>query len=213
MQHMRRWVAGAVGAMVLAGSLTGCLFETDGTDGKDDKAGAPSEPKLGDKGTACELPVRFTLEKPWKAKEVDKAVQKQIGPLADQGPVTIVCELDAKPAGHIGFIRVLTGTKDTAAPGGTSRALMRAFVKDANFESRVKLREVKAGDLPATEAGYYVTDLAAGEIRPVRALAVMTERGGVVLELGGMDAEEHKAMLPAFRLAKESMEKMGGKSG
>ncbi|WP_432038926.1 lipoprotein [Streptomyces cucumeris] len=64
------------------------------------------------------------------------------------------------------------------------------------------MREVKAGDLPATEASYYVTDLAAGEIRPVRALAVMTERGG-------MDAEEHKAMLPAFRLAKESMEKTG----
>ncbi|MEU8824182.1 lipoprotein [Streptomyces sp. NPDC048636] len=205
MRHAWRLVAGAVGAMVLAGALTGCLFETD----KDGEAKAPKGPKLGDKGTACELPVRFSLEKSWKAKAVDEAVQKQIGPLAKQGSVTLVCEIDAKPAGHIGFMRIMTGTKGTAAPGGTSRALMKEFVADENFESKVRLREVKAGDLPATEASYSVTDLSAGAVLPQRALAVMTERGGVVIELGGIDAEEHKAMLPAFRLAKKTLEKTG----
>ncbi|QKV94404.1 hypothetical protein HUT19_23795 [Streptomyces sp. NA02950] len=209
MRNVRRVAAGTVGAMALMGALTGCLFTTEG----DAEARAPEPPKLGGKGTACELPVRFSVEKSWKAKAVDSAVQEQIGPLARQGPVTIVCELDAKPAGHIGFIRVLTGTKGAAAPGGGSRALMRAFVADENFASHVRLREVKAGDLPATEASYDVADLSAGEVRPVRALAVMTGRGGVVIELGGLDAEEHKAMLPAFRLAKKSLEKNGGKNG
>ncbi|MEU8781012.1 lipoprotein [Streptomyces sp. NPDC048637] len=29
-----------------------------------------------------------------------------MGPLGHQGPLTPVCELDAKPAGHIGFLIV-----------------------------------------------------------------------------------------------------------
>ncbi|MBL1095430.1 lipoprotein [Streptomyces coffeae] len=207
MRHGRQLVTGAVGAMALMGALTGCLFGADGDGGA--KAKAPAPPKLGGKRTACELPVRFSLEKSWKAEAVDAAVQDQIGPLAKQGPVTLVCEIDAKPAGHIGFLRVYTGTKGAAAPGGEPRALMRAFVAAENFESKVGFRQTKAGDLPATEASYSVTDPSAGETRRQRALAVMTKSGGVVIHLGGLDTDEHKAMLPAFRLAKKSLETTG----
>ena len=38
-----------------------------------------------------------------------------------------------------------------------------------------------------------------------RALAVTTKRGPVVLHLGGLDTEEHRAMLPAYELAKRTL--------
>ncbi|WP_260636891.1 lipoprotein [Streptomyces angustmyceticus] len=111
----------------------------------------------------------------------------------------------ARAAGHIGFLAVWSGAKGAAAPGGSPRALVKTFVAAEHFASNVRIREVKTGGLPAAEADYTVTDLAAGEIRPERALAVMTGHGGVVLHLGGLNAGEHKAMLPAFELAKKTL--------
>ncbi|MFJ9850421.1 lipoprotein [Streptomyces sp. NPDC101150] len=199
---MRKVSQAMVSAMVAMSVLSGCSF--GGGEGGDEKKKAP-EKKLGDKGTACVLPVHFTLATSWKAEAITQATVDQMGPLGHQGPLTPACEADAKPAGHIGFLTVWSGTKDAAAPGGTSRALMKEFVAAEHFESKVKLREVKAGGLSATEASYTVADPSAGEVRPERALAVMTKHGGVVLHLGGLDADEHKAMLPAFELAKKSL--------
>jgi hypothetical protein len=188
-----------VGAVVAMSMLSGCSFGWGGDEKK------VAEKKLGDKGTACELPVHFTLATSWKAEAITQATVDQMGPLGHQGPLTPACELDAKPAGHIGFLTVWSGTKGAAAPGGTSHALMKKFVTAENFESNVKFRETKAHGLPATEARYTVPDLSAGEVRPERALAVMTEHGGVVIHLGGLNTDEHKAMRPAFELAKKTL--------
>jgi len=196
---MRKMSQAVLGAVVAMSVLSGCTFGW----GEDENKAA--EKKLGDKGTACELPVHFTPETTWKATALTQAIVDRMGPLGHQGPLTPACELDAKAAGHIGFLTVWSGTKGAAAPGGTSRALMKAFVAAENFQSNVSIRKVKAGGLPATEAAYTVTDLAAGEVRPERALAVMTEHGGVVIHLGGLNAGEHKAMLPAFELAKKTL--------
>ncbi|AJT61973.1 lipoprotein [Streptomyces chattanoogensis] len=201
---MRKVSQAAVAAVVAMSVLSGCSFGGGEGGGGGKKHKAP-EKKLGDKGTACELPVHFTLATSWKAEAITQATVDQMGPLGHQGPLTPACELDAKPAGHIGFLTVWSGTKGAAAPGGTSRALMKKFVAAENFESNVKFREAKVGGLPVTEASYTVTDLAAGVVRPKRALAVMTKHGGVVIHLGGLDADEHKAMLPAFELAKKSL--------
>ncbi|WP_407285185.1 lipoprotein [Streptomyces sp. BP-8] len=197
---MRKASQAVVGVVVAMSVLSGCSFGW----GEDDTKKV-AEKKLGDKGTACDLPVHFILATSWKAQAITRATVKQMGPLGHQGPLTPACELDAKPAGHIGFLTVWSGTKGAAAPGGTARALVKEFVAAENFESHVTFRKVKAGGLSATEAGYTVTDLAAGEVRPERALAVMTKHGGVVLHLGGLNADEHKAMLPAFDLAKKSL--------
>ncbi|MFE1767088.1 lipoprotein [Streptomyces angustmyceticus] len=196
---MRRVSQAVLGAVVAMGVLGGCTFGW----GEDEKKVA--EKKLGDKGTACELPVHFAPETSWKATALTRATVDRMGPLGHQGPLTPACELDAKAAGHIGFLTVWSGTKGAAAPGGSPRALVKTFVAAEHFESNVRIREVKAGGLPAAEADYTVTDLAAGEIRPERALAVMTGHGGVVLHLGGLNAGEHKAMLPAFELAKKTL--------
>ncbi|WUL95910.1 lipoprotein [Streptomyces caniferus] len=196
MRKVSQIVLGAVAAMSV---LSGCSF---GWGGDEKKA---AEPKLGDKGTACVLPVHFTPATSWKATAITQATVDRMGPLGHQGPLTPACELNAKPAGHIGFLTVWSGTKGAAAPGGTSRALMNAFVAAENFKRNVTFRELKAGGLHATEVSYRVTDLSAGEVRPERALGVMTRHGGVVIHLGGLNAEEHKAMLPAFELAKKTL--------
>ncbi|WP_431047091.1 lipoprotein [Streptomyces sp. P1-3] len=199
---MRKVSQAVVGGVAAMSVLTGCSFSWGGDEKEKEKV---AEKKLGDKGTACELPVHFTLATSWKADAITQATVDQMGPLGHQGPLTPACQLDAKPAGHIGFLTVWSGTKGAAAPGGTSRALIKKFVAAENFESNVKFREVKAGDLPATEASYNVTDLSAGEVRTERALAVMTKHGGVVIHLGGLNTDEHKAMLPAFELAKKTL--------
>ncbi|MGW1373120.1 lipoprotein [Streptomyces sp. NPDC002446] len=197
---MRKASQAVVGALVAMSVLSGCSFGWGGDEKK-----KVAEKKLGDKGTACELPVRFTLATSWKAQAITRETVDRMGPLGHQGPLTPACELDAKPAGHIGFLTVWSGTKGAAAPGGSARALMKKFVAAENFKSNVKFRKAKAGGLPATEASYTVTDLSAGEVRPERALAVMTKHGGVVIHLGGLNADEHKAMLPAFELAKKTL--------
>ncbi|MFH8572834.1 lipoprotein [Streptomyces sp. NPDC017993] len=189
-----------VGAVVALSMLSGCSFSWGGDEKK-----KVAEKKLGDKGTACELPVHFKLATSWKAEAITQATVDQMGPLGHQGPLTPACELDANPAGHMGFLIVWSGTKGAAAPGSKTHALMKKFVTAESFESNIKFREIKAHGLPATEASYNVTDLSAGEIRTERALAVMTKHGGVVIHLGGLNADEHKAMLPAFELAKRTL--------
>ncbi|MFH8370555.1 lipoprotein [Streptomyces sp. NPDC018031] len=195
---MRRVSRAVVGAVVAMGVLSGC----SSGGGEEPKA---AEKKLGDRGTACELPVHFTLATSWKAEAITPATVDRMGPLGRQGPLTPACELDARPTGHTGFLTVWSGTGGAAAPGGTPRALLEKFVDDENFASDIEYRDTRAGGLPATEVGYTVADLSAGEVRPERALAVMTGHGGVVIHLGGLNAAEHQALLPAFELAKRTL--------
>ncbi|MET7762285.1 lipoprotein [Streptomyces sp. NPDC005393] len=207
---MRRVGGVVVRAAVVAAMLTGCSWASDGENKKGGKGGVKAAPlrTLGNKGTACELPVRFELEKSWKPEVVDVSANPELGPLGKQGPVTLVCEIDAKPAGHIGFLRVWTGTKGPAATGGTPTALLKAFMAAASNTPRgAEYREVKAGELPAAEVTY--TAEALGDSKRERALAVMTPHGGLVLHLGGLDTDEHEAMLPAYERAKKSMVRTG----
>ncbi|WP_331274861.1 lipoprotein [Streptomyces clavuligerus] len=64
----------------------------------------------------------------------------------------------------------------------------------------------KAGKLDAVEVTYVSADPDLAERKKERALAVAAPRGTVVvLDLGGMDTAEHERMLPAFRLALETL--------
>ncbi|MEU1665806.1 lipoprotein [Streptomyces sparsogenes] len=216
----------AIGVIGMLGALTGCSSDSDGDggDGKGGKGGksgsrsggvevAAAGGKLGGAGTACELPVRFDLAESWKPEAVKelKGVDPELGStLVKQGPVTLVCEIDAKPAGHIGFLRVWTGDKGKAAPGGEPRRLLKAFMAGEKHIRDARYTEAKAGDLPAAEVSYTLDDPSLDAPKPERALAVVTPRGGVVLHLGGLDTEEHKAMLPAYELAKRTMARADG---
>ncbi|WP_344361138.1 lipoprotein [Streptomyces gobitricini] len=199
---MRRGVTTAVAAGMV---LTGCASKTPEAAPSAGPAGATAatqagpEPvkgvALGGRGTPCPLPVTFETAPRWTAE----AVTSEFGTL-DQGPVTLACEIDAKPAGNIGFIRVWTGD----AAGATPREVLEGFVGAEKDATKIRYRETKAGALPATEVTLTVSGEFTDGPKPERAFAVATPRGAVVVHLGGLDAEEHGAMLPAYELAKRT---------
>ena len=211
---------GLVQAALLAGVLTGCAETEEKADAKPSASSATADAAdtadtavksggtIGAPGSACELPVSFDIAEDWKAEAVDGATDAS-GELADevadallhQGPVTAACEVDAKPAGHIGFLRIWTGE-----PGDDdARTVLEAFVAAEDGASKEKYRTFKTGGLAGVEVEYLYTSELLDETKKERALAVTTADGPVVIHLGGMDTEEHEAMLPAFELAKSTL--------
>ncbi|MFD5325639.1 lipoprotein [Streptomyces sp. NPDC127092] len=206
-------------ALLTAGLLlTGCATETDpsgpsapasgakspaaasaGSSGAGKEVAAPAG-TLGGAGTACALPFSFSLAADWKPKAIDAPEDPEFAALTRQGPATMRCEVDAKPAGHIGFLRVWT------APEGTARATLEAFVKAEKGSRKAVYAEAKAGLLPAVQAVYEVHSELTGETKTERAFAVETADNAVVIvHLGGLDSEEHRAMLPAYELARSTL--------
>ncbi|MET9409035.1 lipoprotein [Streptomyces sp. NPDC002935] len=177
---------------------------------------------LGPAGSACELPVTFATAEDWKAQSVDAAPQDTTGSdgsgsgsgatedglagevtdaLLRQGPVTLACEIDAKPAGNIGYLRVWTGK-----PGADDAStVLKAFVAAEDGASKATYRTFQVGGLSGAEVEYVYTSELLDEPKQERALAVTTADGPVVLHLGGLDTAEHTEMLPAYRLARQTL--------
>lgn len=210
-------------AALLTGLTTGCAAEEAEPDGASGATGASAKAtakvaqrggSVGASGSACELPVTFDIAEFWKAEAVDAEEETTAtGDLADladallrQGPVTMACEVDAKPAGKIGFLRVWTGE-----PGDTdARAVLEDFVAAEHGASGARYSTVKAGGITGTEVEYVTTSELLEETKKEHALAVTTPEGPVVLHLGGMDTAEHEAMLPAYELAKSTLHTTAG---
>lgn len=213
------WVGAVPAAALVVGMLTGCSADEDSATATGDKPGgqitadgAKEAGKSTEKGTGkgrsvgaadspCPLPVSFDLEKAWEPSAMEN---DDLFGAETQGTVTLVCEIDAKPAGHLGFIRVWTGDS-----GDDARKALEAFVADwAKNRDKVEYSEIKAGALAATEVTFLNTSKSFDEPKKERALAVTTPGGVVVVHLGGLDSEEHDGMLPAYELAKKSMRKV-----
>ncbi|MFB7588148.1 lipoprotein [Streptomyces sp. NPDC056169] len=155
---------------------------------------------LGGPGTACALPVSFALAEKWEPEAIEDPENPEFVALTRQGPATVRCEVDAKPAGHVGYLRVWTTRGE-----GPARAGLEAFVKAEKGSSAVVYRETKAGALPATEVTYTVHNDVMEETKEERAFAVATPQGTVIVHLGGLDTAEHRAMLPAYELARTTL--------
>lgn len=211
--------SGLVPAVLLVGVLSGCSSESE-PDSPADGGKASAKPAakgespaaqgegtpvakqagtVGGTGSPCALPVSFDLAAGWKPQAVKD--DPTFG-LTKQGPVTLVCEIDAKPAGNIGFIRVWTEAAGHTDP----RAALEAFVaKETASRDKVAYTQTKAGQFAATEVTYVNTDEVLDAPKNERAFALKTPKGLVVVHLGGLDNEEHKGMLPAYELAKKSV--------
>lgn len=199
-------------ALLAAVALTGCSSGSGGGTEAGPKPGGEVAAKgseaaakggtVGGSGSGCELPVVFDLAQRWKAKAVvPDEPGSEFAALSRQGPVAMVCEIDAKPAGHIGFLRVWQGD----GKSGTPRQALEGFVKADENASKITYTTSTAGKLSVAEARYTVHSKVMDESRPARAFAVATPDGPVVVHLGGLDAQEHEGMLPAFELAKRSV--------
>ncbi|MFI2372420.1 lipoprotein [Streptomyces sp. NPDC018833] len=216
----------AATAVLALGGLTGCSSETqpepepaaaagdaggkperaaEATPGSEQRGTANSVRKgatIGAPGSPCPMPVTFDVAADWKPEAVASAADEEFGALLKQGPVTLVCEIDAKPAGNIGFIRVWTG----GTAGDDAREALRAFVADAaKKREKESYTDTKAGGLAAVEVTYVNTDEMLDEPKKERAFAVTTPKGVVIVDLGGFDTAEHEAMLPAYELARKSV--------
>ncbi|MFF7133219.1 MULTISPECIES: lipoprotein [unclassified Streptomyces] len=196
-------------AVLLAGVLTGCsqaaqesdakasvrpsaTAGTAGTAGADGSA-VSSGDTIGAAGSACELPATFDIAEKWKAQAVHAPLR--------QGPVTLACEIDAKPAGNIGFLRVWTGK-----PGGAdARTVLEDFVAAEDGVSGEKYRTFRSGALSGVAVEYLYASELLDETKKESAFAVMTADGPVVVHLGGLDTEEHEEMLPAYELARRTL--------
>lgn len=214
---MRGVGAGLVPGVLVIGMLTGCSTEPEpepepekAAAGAKDVAEDPAKDAGGDaaeavkpavkggtvgaSGSACVLPVSFDLAANWKPEAVEAELT--------QGTVRLVCEIDAKPAGNIGFIRVWAG----GMGGDDARTALEAFVTaEAKTRDKVVYKEIKAGGLAVTEVTYLNTDESLDGPKEEHAFAVKNGPGVVLVHLGGLDSEEHKQMLPAYELAKKSL--------
>ncbi|MET8125719.1 lipoprotein [Streptomyces sp. NPDC005065] len=209
---VRNSVRGTVTAVLAAVSVavTGCTssaHDDGGNGGKaapKPRAAAQSTMKggsVGGSGSACALPVTFDLAASWKPEAVQLGEDDALNELIRQGPVTLVCEIDAKPAGSIGFLRVWTGDRTDRTP----RQVLEAFLAAEPNAGKITYTDTEAGTLPATEVGYTISSELLDEHRKKRAFAVSTPRGPVVVHLGGLDSEEYEEMLPAYELAKRTV--------
>ncbi|MFD9287062.1 lipoprotein [Streptomyces sp. NPDC060030] len=212
---MRGTVRALVPAVAAALALAGCSSSDGGTDtGVDPGGNAAGSPAaaatgaapekgatIGGKGSACELPVTFDLAVDWKPEAVEVEPGSEFAELGQQGSATMVCEIDAKPAGNIGYIRVWQGEGSGTAP----RAALEDFLAGAPNAAEASYEETEAGLVPASEVTYTVRSELMDEDKPERAFAVATPDGPIVVHLGGLDSTEHEEMLPAYELARKTL--------
>lgn len=166
--------------------------------------------KLGPAGSACVLPVSFDLPPLWKPKAVDVVELGELASLYRNGPFTAVCEVDAKPAGEIGFLRVYTASGRTGSP----RSHLEAFIaaenpearKAGNFEvGKTGYRDLTIGGEPAAEVTYETYNKAMEHESKYSAFALNTARGAVVVKLSPFGADEYANVRPAFDLAERTL--------
>ena len=155
---------------------------------------------VGARGSGCELPITFSVAEKWKPKAVEVAEDDPLAELTRKGPLRMACEIDGKPAGHLGFIRVWV---DPDAAGDARAALQPMLTGEKT--RKVAWKPFTAGGREATEVSFEQYRELTEEYAPRRAFAVVTPAGAAVVELGGLDAEEHAAMLPAYELARGSV--------
>lgn len=205
---------GIVGALVGCVLLAACSSSpSSGSPGGsqpwlDDTGPATSGGKIGGAGPDCPMPVTFEIGKSWKAKTVtNTAADEERGLVARQGGFTLVCEVDAKPAGNIGFLRVWTAT--ATHPGVDPLADLQKFLAADHYITIPEYRSVTLGSVTGAECTYVRDHPEADVKKRERVLAVPTAHGSVMLALGGLDTEEHEQMLPAYVLAKKTVQVTG----
>jgi Uncharacterised lipoprotein len=159
---------------------------------------------IGAKGSACEMPLSFQTAADWKAEPIDP---KQLGELADLakvGDFTVVCEVDAKPAGNIGFLRVHVAEGLSGTPAERLQEFVKAAVgkKEA---ANTEITDVRIGAVQAAEASWETLDKEYDIRSKYAAFAINTKGGMVVVHLSPLDDGEFTGMQPAYELAKKTV--------
>ncbi len=199
---------GAKPSASATGAATADAKDTADTTDEAEADAAKSGGSVGATGSACELPVTFDTAEKWQPEAVESEEDELPAELAEgllrQGPFTAACEIDAKPAGNIGFLRVWTG--EAGAKPGAAQALLKEFVAAEGDTSKARYSAFTSDSgVSGSEVAYLYTSEALDETKRERAFVTVTPDGPVVVHLGGLDTEEHEQMLPAYELAKRTL--------
>ncbi|WIM94216.1 lipoprotein [Actinoplanes oblitus] len=179
-------------------ALTGCDSDDQKAPGSDDKKPQqPAAATIGAAGSGCELPVSFGIAEGWKPKQVTVEANDPLAALAKKGPFTMACEIDAKPAGKLGFLRVWTGGRAGLKDGLT------AFIGDR--AQQPAFTEVRIGGKPGLAVDYQQKSQLDDGLEKEAAFVVDSGKGLVLVSLDSFDNDEHAAMRPAYQLARDSL--------
>lgn len=195
---------GALGILLAACLLSACSGDDGGEDDGPDVAGT-----IGDAESACRLPVTFDRAMGWKPQVpesvdtvTDADLREALAAIVSPGPFELACEV--KSPSDIGLLRVYVGPAKLASrdPEG----LLRTFAAELDEGTDLAFASSEnAGGLPITDVTYTEVVELLDEERPRRAFLVAVDDAVVVIHVGGLDAEEHEGMVPAYELAMDSV--------
>lgn len=170
----------------------------------DDVAPAQAAGKVGPAGSGCTLPVTFDLPPKWRAKTIEP-VTGEMAEVADaftkRGGSTIRCEIDGRPSGDGGFLRVWTSDDPARGP----RQALEAFLAAEEEISGQEYRETKVGTLDAVEVSYLSKSSLTDENQRELAMALHTGQGTVLISISGRAFDEFKDFFPAYQLAQQTI--------
>jgi hypothetical protein len=181
--------------LCLAVALTALLAACGGSNGsgtggsgpwQDDVKPASAATKIGATGTACPMPVAIDIPDKWTPKAPSSG--------DTQGGLDLACEIDGKPAGTVGFLRVWTVT------GLPPRQALQAYLSDEKDAGQVQYRDTTIGAGSGAEVIWVNPD-----VGHLRAFATVAGQQTVVVTGGGIDDTEYQHLLPALLLAKRSL--------
>jgi len=182
------------GAAAVA-ALTACSSSADPASPSSSSQPSPSgaQPaaagtEIGAAGSACTLPVSISVADKWK-------------PSAIEGEPELLCEISARPAGSIGFLRIYHKKGATDA-----KAALTAYTAKPTY-SDVKLSDIKAGSVAGEEVSYTIDS--SGTKSPGLVFAVPVSDGTVLVSLDSLDDEIQQGNRPAYELAKSSLKVIG----
>lgn len=183
---------GYLGFALVGLLIAGCGGKDSGSDNGsapwyDGARPAAASAKVGGSDTACPLPVAIDIPDKWKPAGLDAG-------MFGQGGLDARCEIDAKPAGAVGFIRVWVGS--SAEP----RQALESYLADQPRATDIQYRDTAVGQGSGVEATW-VNENTGRQ----RAFAMSTPLKAIMVSAGGIDDEEHQKMLPAYLLAKQSL--------
>lgn len=154
--------------------------------------------EVGAKGSACELPVSFSVAEKWEAKAVEVDESSPLAELARRGTLQMACEINGRSAGHTAFVRVWIDPKGTTPRKALKQIMTGEKTRKATYE------KAKIGTVSGVELRYQLFSELVDEYSDRRAFAVKTARGVVVVELSGVSVDEPEVQ-SAFDLAKSSL--------
>ncbi|SDT00519.1 hypothetical protein SAMN04489716_2232 [Actinoplanes derwentensis] len=160
--------------------------------------------RIGAVGSACEMPLSFEVATDWKPVAVDLEAFGELAALGRVGDFSVVCEIDAKPAGHIGFLRVYQADDLSGQPREQLAAFLKAGTRGQEI-SGTTYQDVQFGTVQGAEMTWQSYDKGLDHHGKYSAFALNTRAGAVIVQLSPFGAEEHPAMLPAFELARKTL--------